>query len=63
MDGQFELDESRGTIEALQLDTVSGCAAIKSGRGRRCNTQRHGVPCCFPAICRCSRAGCHAVSQ
>ena len=33
MEGQFELDENRGTIESLNLDTVSGCAAIKVGGG------------------------------
>ena len=29
MEGQFELDEAKGTVEALHLDTVSGCSAIK----------------------------------
>jgi hypothetical protein len=31
MEGQFELDEGKGTIEAFDLFTVSGCSAFKSG--------------------------------
>ena len=32
-DGQFEPDEEKGTIEALPLQTIRGCCAIKMGGG------------------------------